>query len=216
MLYKNNLLNTNVLNNNTKEKQVIEVIEKDNKEETKENILTSLVDEYGYLIDDYNINEDSEYIESFYKGNLPSELRNYISLNQISFDETTDGDYDIIDSENIKEIHNKLFDEKYSDKDFVFNGNKLRFIEQMKSYITDSKLKKFSSKIKKEILDVQVKDDEVYITTVEGLIEDNKICNIVTKDVIDEYKDNLSKYKDKLNVLTYVFKDERLVKIEKE
>ena len=73
--------------------------------------------------------------------------------------------------------------------------------------------------ISREIIDITVDDDKnIIITCVEGYISDSgKLYNILTNKEISGYKpsDSLSKYKDKLNTITYVFNDNYLVNLYK-
>ena len=71
------------------------------------------------------------------------------------------------------------------------------------------------SNIKREIIDIEVEDDIVTITTVEDLVKDNKLYNILTNEVVKNYKkDSLSKYEDELNKISYVFDNKKLDRLE--
>ena len=78
----------------------------------------------------------------------------------------------------------------------------------------DSLLTKTNTNIKREIIDVKIKDNEVNIVTVEGLVKDNKLYNVLSNQEITEYKgDNIINYRDKLNQLTYTFDNKKLSRI---
>ena len=71
-------------------------------------------------------------------------------------------------------------------------------------------------RIKREIIDVKIEQNKVLITTIEGLVKDDKLYNVVdNKEVSDYKKDSITNYQDKLNKLTYTFLDEKLVSINK-
>ena len=73
-------------------------------------------------------------------------------------------------------------------------------------FILDNKIDK-STNIKREILDIKLNDNEITVITSEAVVNDNVIYNIVSKNAVStKYKDgDLAKYKNKLNVMQYVF-----------
>ena len=158
-----------------------------NEELISEDELSKNINEYGHLVYDILVNEDSVYLEDFYDGKITSDIRNYISFSHLNFDEINDDGYGYVLSDSLPTIHNLLFNANYEEGDFNYLDNNVRFIDKIDAYITDDKLIDISSNINKVITDVNVKDDVVEITTVEGLIDDGRLCNIITKDVIDLY-----------------------------
>lgn len=185
------------------------------KEEVKEPTLEELVNEYGYLLNNILISEESEYISDYYDGNLSDELKNYLALNNVDFSKITEeDDYNIIDEDTLIDAYNKLFGEDYESISFNYNGNKIRYLNKLQYYITDTKLEKVSSNIKREIVDIKVDDNNVVITTIEGLIKGNKLYNIVNEKEVKNYNNGeLKKYEDKLNEVIYTFKDGKLIKL---
>ena len=175
-----------------------------------------LESEYGDLIKDIYINENSKYTKDYYSGVLSNEIKNYIALNKLSFDKlSVEEDYNVIDSSDIETEYKKLFNDKFNKATFDYNGNKLRYVTKLDSYMTDSILTKTKSNIKREIIDIEVDDDIVTITTVEGLVKDGKLYNILTNEVVKNYKkDSLSKYEDELNKISYVFDNKKLDRLE--
>lgn len=182
----------------------------------KESTLEELKAEYGNLIDNVILNEESAYVDDYYDGKLSQELKNYLVLNNMDFSKlTVEDDYNIIDEDDFKEEYNKLF-EDYTSSSFFYNDNKVRYISKLDSYITDSLLNKNTSNIQREIIDIKVDNDIVSITTVEGLVRDNKLYNVVSKEEIENYKeDSLTNYQDDLNLITYIFDNNILVSIKK-
>lgn len=179
--------------------------------------LEELKEKYGYLLDNINIQTSSSYLTDYYNGNLTDELKNYLVLNTISFDDlTTEEDYNIIDNDIIKDKYTKMFQSNYKTISFDYNGNKIRYINKLNAYLTTSILTKEETNIKREIIDVVVNNKEVSITTIEALVKDNKLYNILTNSEVGEYTENsLTTSQDSLNKITYVFKDNRLISINK-
>ena len=185
------------------------------KEEVKEPTLEELVTEYGYLLDNIEINENSEYIDDYYNGNLSEELKNYLALNNVDFSKITEeDDYNIIDEDTLIDAYYELFNDDHTSISFSYNGNKIRYLNKLQYYITDTKLEKISSNIKREIIDIKVDDNNIVITTIEGLVKGNKLYNIVNEKEVKNYSNGeLKKYEDKLNEVIYSFKDGKLVKL---
>ena len=204
-------------NNNNKNDETKEVEEKEPKEEVVvEPTLDELKAKYAYLLNGVVINEDSTYIKDYYDGKLTDELKNYIALNNMDFSELrTQDDYNIINEYGLNEKYKEIFDSEFKTVNFDFNGNNIRYIDLIKSYLSTSVLEHTKTNIKREITDIKVSDDKVIITTVEGLIKDNKLYNILDNTLIEEYEDSLLKCNDKLNKITYVFKNNKLIDLEK-
>lgn len=205
------------LKNNSK--QVNANIEEKKEQEVKTDEVPTLEDlkkEYSNLIEKININENSEYIKDFYNGDLTSNLKKYLILNLIDFSKLNkEEDYNLIDEDYFKEEYEKLFDD-YDGGSFSYNGNKIRYLQKMNSYISTNLLEKIDTNIKREIVDIKVDGEKVYITTVEGLLKDNKLYNIVSMEEVEEYKKELiSKYESDLNKITYVFDNKRFVGLNK-
>ena len=226
LLYSNNyfdkLLNKN--SNQIEEKSDVkkESEEKNEKVDEKEKIakeptLDELKKEYASLLDNYIIHEKSSYLHDFYTGKLTDDLKNYLTLNSINFDSLSkEDDYEIIQNDTFKLAYEKLFDDNYSPKTFDYNDNTIRYVNAMSSYITEKLLNKEESNIKREIKNIKVSDDKIIITTIEGIVIDSKLYNILNNEEIDEYNnDSLLKYSDNLNKVTYSFKNNKLTNLEK-
>ena len=216
-----------------------EVIEKEKKDETKnEDInkdkkdevvkptpsptpkvptLDELKKEYGSLINNYYLSDLSIYINDFYSGNLSNDLKKYLTLNSFDFDSLKkEDDYQIISASTFKIAYEKLFDDTLINSSFDYDNHKIRYVSMMESYMTDEILKKDESKIVKEIKDILVDDDIVKITTIEGIIKEDKLYEIVNNNIIDDYKgDSIINYQDKLNKVIYTFKNGKLIKLDK-
>ena len=202
--------NTNIVDNNSSNNNN----NKSNENVVVEPTLDELKNKYAQLLDNIVINEESSYKTDFYNGNLNDEIKRYISLNNVDFDKILYEDYSIIDEELLKSEYDKLFDD-YSSGSFNYNVSKIRYIEKLKSYITNSILLKEESNIKREITNIKVDSNKVYITTIEGVVKDNKLFNVITLDEVKTYEnDSLTNYKDSLNKITYVFLNNKLIDIE--
>ena len=179
------------------------------KEEQKEPTLDELIEKYAYLLDKVYINEESNYITDFYSGKLTPELNN-VDFNELPVEE----DYNVIDEDTIIESYYDIFKDDYESISFDYNGNKIRYINKLQYYITDKMLEKNDTNIKREITNIIVDGNNIIITTIEGIVKGNKLYNVLNLKEVRNYKnDNLSKYSDKLNEMTYTFNEEKLISI---
>lgn len=182
-------------------------------EKEKKKTQEELKREYSYLLDDIYINENSIYLEDYYNGELSNELKNYLALNLIDFRSLIkEEDYNIIDDDTLKIKYNKLFNDEYISTNFNYNGNEIRYINRIGSYISDKILENSNSNIVKEITNINKDENEVIIETIEYLSKDNKIYNILTKE---EIEGNISDNFDKLTNVKYTFSNLSLTKIER-
>ena len=213
LLYRNNYFDRFFNKNNTVIEEKIEK-EEEKKEEVKKPTLDELKKEYGSLIDNYVINDTCNYLNDFYNSNLTSNLKKYLTLNTIDFNSLkVEEDYQIIANDTFKLAYERLFnDNGYDIGGFDYNGNNIRYVSLLNSYMTTSVLKKDESLIKREISDITKDGEKIIITTYEGIVEDGKLYNIINNKQVEEYKgDSLLKYKDYLNKVVYVFKDNKLI-----
>lgn len=188
---------------------------KESTETSEEQDLDDLINEYSYLLDNIKISETSSYLNDYYNGNLTEELKLYLALNNLNFDDLeTEDDYTIIEEESLKKSYNNLFTDEYTGTNFKYNDIKIKYYEKLDSYISDELLSEETSNIKREIQNINLTDDEIIITTIEAIVKDNKVYNIQSSEEITTYKDySFTKYEDKLNTVTYTFKDDKLISI---
>lgn len=197
--------------------------EKEDSEEKEDTIiqkptLDELIKEYEYLLENININEESSYLKDYYNGNLTDELKNYLAFNLIDFSNLSkEDDNQIIESNILESSYSKIFNDKYQSISFDYNGVKIKYIKVLNAYLTDKIITKEESNIQREIIDIKVNNNMVDITTIEGLIKDNKLYNLLTKNEIKKYTKNskLKNYEDKLNKVIYTFNNEKLESISK-
>ena len=221
LLYSNHYFDR-FFNADIKQIEEKEEVKKNDLEKEKEEVvskpsLDELKKEYASLLDNYIISDQSIYLSDFYSGNLSSELRNYLVLNSLNFDSLKKNeDYEIISNDVFKSSHERMFSSTYEAKSFDFNGNKIRYLEMMESYITTNLLNKENTLIVREIKDIEKDNETVTITTIEGIIKDSKLYNILDNNLINEYQnDSLLKYESVLNKVIYTFKDNKLVSLSK-
>ena len=187
-----------------------EIIQKEDvvpRENTEKEIVPSqdeLKAQYGYLLDKYTISDKSIYLNDYYNGNLTDDLKKYLVLNTIDFNTLKrEDDFNIIDEITFKDAYSKIFDDEIVNSTFDFNGNKIRYINSMQAYLTTNPLEKDNSNIKREISNIEVKDDNIYIMTVE-IVKTSEKVNVDDENNID----NVKSFK-----MVYTFKSEKLINL---
>ena len=185
-------------------------------EEKAEPTLDELKEKYEELLDPIVISTNSKYIEDYYNGNLTDELKLYLAFNQMDIDALeVEDDYNVISKEELKRAYQKLFNDSFETSNFDYNGNKVRYINRLNTFMTDSIIEKELQDITREIIEIKEEKDEVVITTVEGHIKEGRLYNVVSNEEIDYDGEGLSNYKDQLNTLEYTFEEEKLIAIKR-
>ena len=179
-----------------KEKIIVkkEIIEKEN-----------LIDKYSYLLDNIYINDKSEYVKDFYEGNLTNELKNYLTLNLIDLEKYSD-DITVIDNDTFKKAYNTLFDD-YKEINFIYNNSNIKYVKKLNSYVSNNSINKEETRIKREITNIEEKENLIEINTIEYVFKHDKKYNILTNKEETDIEN--------LNKIKYIFKDNKLIKIEK-
>lgn len=204
-----NLYNTNYFDKYLKKKDdpIVTKIESTS-ESKKPEEKVDLIEEYSYLLDSFNISESSKYLDDYYRGKLTEELRLYIAVSNIEPEDALENGF--IDEEVVKDAYEEIFKGSPTNKSFEYNDARVKYIEAKDLYIIDGEIDK-TTNIQKEILNVQEKDDKVIIDTVEGLVKEGKLYNVVKNKEIKKYdKDGLKKYQKDLTILRYTFDKEDL------
>ena len=207
-------LNTDHSKKETTEKK--ETKKEEKKEEPVVPTLDELKEKYGNLLDTFYLNGNNIYLEEFYNKNISEEMKLAYALDNLDFSKfDTEDDYYIIDEELVKTKYKELFNNSlYKATSFDYNGHKIKYLSKLKSYVTDSIFEKETSNIIRDIIDVQVNNNTISITTIEGLLIDNVLYNPRTKEVTDEeFSGNLLDYQNSLETITYVFDNNKLTKI---
>ena len=191
--------------------------EEDKKEEVKKPTFEELEAKYGNLIDYYVLSPNSVYKQDFYNGKLTSEIKKYMTLNTIDFTTVKEeDDYNTLNESTFRKIFDTMFKDGYEAGNFDYNGNKIRYLKGYDTYMSTVLLKKDTDTIAREIVDIKEDNNVILITTVEGLVKESKLYNVVTNAEILEYEgDNLSTYQDRLNTITYKFSDGKLIDVSK-
>ena len=214
LLYTDHYFDRFFINNNTtKQEEVIK--ENSGVIEELAPSLEELKNEYASLLDPYILNDESIYLEDYYKGNLTDEIKNYITLNSIDFSKLeTEDDYQTIESKLLNDVCNSLFDKKCNNTNFDYNGNKIRYLDKLDSYISNSLLDRKDSNIVREITNIEVDNNTVVIETIEGVVIDNQVFRIYPNEYLGEYNEDINAYNEQLNKVRYTFKNKKLVNIE--
>lgn len=175
-------------------------------EEKKEDPLVKLISEYGNLIDNIYINENSDYIEDFYGGNLSDELKLYLTLNNVDSDDIVSEDDTVyLEASNLESVYNNIFADDFVSKSFKYNDLSFHYLPSKEMFIASGKIQKVKPKIVRDIINIEVDDDLVIITTVEGVVKDDKLYNILSGEEVKGYNRKLSEYKDSLTEVAYYF-----------
>lgn len=198
--------------NETVEKNEIIIDALENREPT----LEELKEKYGHLLKDIKISENCNYLEDLYQGNLTKEIKNYIAFNTLDFSKfEIEDDYNIIDENKVKEAYEKIWVDSFENNNFEYNSHKIRYFSKLKSYVTDEILTQEGTHITREIIDIKNDNNKVSIKTVEGIIIDGELKNVLSKEVIEDYDgESIIDYQDKLNTITYIFNNNKLESIE--
>ena len=216
LLYQEDYFDSYFIENKKEDTPVVE--KNDNKNsEVNTPTLEELKEKYGSYLDSYALSNDSSYVEDFYNGKLTNELKSYYTLSSLDFDKLeVEEDYQVLDQNDFLEACSKLFLEKCSLNSFEYNGNKIRYFQKLESFVSDSLLEKEDSPILRDIVDIQVTNNKVVITTLEGMIFDNQLYSVFPYEVVGEYLgDGFLPYAEHLNKMVYTFQDKKLVSIEK-
>lgn len=172
--------------------------------EQEEVIKEDLLEKHKNVLDNISIKHNSKYLSDFYSGNLTSELKLEITLNTIPTEEIEiDEDTFIISNATMEEYYKQLFDSSYKAITFNYGSNKIKYLKNQEVYLTSSDISKSTSKIKRIITDVSEVDNEIIVSTVEYIVDNDKIINILSKEEVTENVDDVLKVKDRLNKLEY-------------
>ena len=204
-----------------------EIQEKDNKENNSKEekqeepkeikpTLEELKQKYEKLLDPYTITSLCDYKEDLYSGNLSSNLRKYMTLNTIDFKSIVSEDYNIINENTFKKAFETLFTSGYEKGSFNYNENHIRYIPQLETYMSDKLLERGEYDLVREIISIEENEEKVFITTIEGVLKNNHLFNILTLEEVPSFNGgSILNYQDKLNKITYIFEKEKLVDLKK-
>lgn len=192
--------------NEEKESTILETPAEDQLTEQKD----ALIKRHQNAFKNFIISENSSSIADLYNGNLSEDVKITFAMNQ--FDKTKfteEEDMLLLNEIDLNALFEELFNTSFEHKTFTFNGESYRYLKSQQMYLVAS-YKKEKSNIQREIVDVKEDGDNVIITTVEAIVDKDKVSNILTKKEVAEYKDKKSiiSNKEKLNQLVYTFEVE--------
>ena len=219
-LYNINYFDVDINKNNKNIDSNSLIEEKEENKEKEEVVVEPTLDElkvkYAHLLDNYSISDESAYLEDFYNGKLTSEIKNCFTMDAIDLNSlTVQDDYNVINEYSFADKYKELFNSEYENKNFDYNGNGIRYISILNSYLSTKVLEHSDTFIKREIVNIVVNDDTIDITTVEGMVIDGKLYNPLTKEEVEGYNNDLINYKDALVTITYTFKNGKLESLSK-
>ena len=121
-----------------------------------------------------------------------------------------------MDEDVLKESYDNFFEDEFIPKSFNYNNLKFHYLSSKSLFIADGKYEKVKNDIVKEIINID-ESDNLVITTIEGIIKDSKLYNVISGEEIKKYKlDDLSKYEKNLTKVVYYFvKSDDVYKIDK-
>ena len=108
----------------------------------------------------------------------------------------------------LEENYKKLFtDNDYKKSSFEYNNLNYKYLKTHNIYIAEGEFKNQKTNIVKVISLIEKKQNKIEITTIEGLVEKNKLYNIESKKEISQYKNeqSIKQNKQNLNELKYIF-----------
>lgn len=195
---KNNHKYETVINN----KDVVE----ENTE--KENKLDILKEKYSYLVNELKIDSNSKYLKDLYAGKLTNKMKLSITFLNINKEEfTKEDDLYSINSKNIENKYKELFNtDNFKNTSFSIGDITIKYLASANMYIFDNEIS-YKNDIKREIMNIEEKNNLVKITTVDGIMKDNKIYNILANELVIDNEGKMIDNIKKLNKITYVFKN---------
>lgn len=178
--------------------------------------LDELTDKYGYLLDNIIFDANSNYTRDYYSGNLTNDIKLYLSYKLLDSSKVVkDDDSLYFEATELKKASSKLFGD-ISLETFKYNNASLKYFEFKDVFVSNGAPNE-EKIVSREIIDIKADDETktVTITCVEGYLDNDKLYNILSNKEVSSYKtgSKLSKYKDKLNTVSYVFENEELINI---
>lgn len=164
------------------------------------------IKEYGYLLDDIFVNDDSDYFKDYYSGKLSNEVKLYLSMNRIDLEKVDSEDGAVyIDDNDLKEAYENIFDGEYEAKGFKYGDYDFKYLKAKKMYFADGDFKKVISNNVRKIVDAIENDDSIVITTIEGVKKKDKLYDIDLKEIDDYTGGDILDYEKSLSKVEYEF-----------
>lgn len=189
----------------------------DKKEKDQVEPLEKLKNKYSYLLDNVVFDANSNYTRDYYEGNLTNEIKLYLSYKLMDGSKiVSDDDTSYFESSDLLKAGSRLFGNTVELTNFKYNNSSYIYFEVKDMFVSSTKPNQ-EKNISREIIAIDEDGDKVTITCVEGVVNGDKLYNILTNKEVYNYKstNSLQKYESKLNVIKYVFEDGYLVSLEK-
>lgn len=217
-LYQNHFFDKYInLANSSKQNE--SQVEKNDIEETSDaqNATETLINQYGNLLENIKLSDQSPYLDQLYSGTLTNELKLALAAENLN-NETliNENGMTIILEKDLQKEYSDIFSkENYESVDFVYSGANFKFLKTQNMFIASENLQKESYSVEKIIVDIQKEEDDIKISTIECFVKNKKIYNIKSKKSIGNYvnSDSIMEYKEKLTKVNYYFKKEDEKKI---
>ena len=197
------------------EKENIKTSDVENVSKEKESEI-DLNQEYSSYLENIIISENSDYKKDFYSGNLTNELKLSLTINLVDEDYILIEDNSVIlDDGVLEDKYKDIFSDVFIPMSFKYNGLSFKYLKSQHIFIADGIGLNKENNIKREIVNVEQKDNKLYITTLEALIKDGKVYNVLTNKKIGNFKNSLKDYEKQINSVIYEFEDSSLIDIRK-
>lgn len=197
------------------EKEPENILNDEEKEEIKEPERIDYIKEYGYLVDNIQIEDDnifSLYNKKITKDSISNELKLKIAYKNINNDKL------IKDEKNNTITYNKVdllesaksvFGKDTILNDETFTYNKTRFILYNDTYIGFNEELEQSNFLYKIINAKKDNNKLIFDVLVAKISENNELINNKNKVIIEDYKnEDLEEYQDKLSTFKIIFIEE--------
>lgn len=221
LLYKGLDIDISTKRNN--ESNIIET----KKEEVKDT--DWYIKNYGYLLDNTHLKLPGENINKYYlynstidENNINPSIKLIMAYNLLKKDKIKEekNTY-VISNDDMKHAYNKLFDSEYKESNFIIDC--MTYVYSNNKYIaTKNECTNINNyEIQEEITNMYEENDYIYIETVMGVSNDNKLYNYsnLYNPITENFNNNLLEYKGSLNSYKYTFRKSgdyyKIIKIEK-
>ena len=153
--------------------------DEDSKEEIEKPTLEELIAKYEGILDNIKITNKSNYLEDFYKERYTDELKLSMVTDLIDLKEVIDDESIIIESEMISELSKTLFAKELNLVTYKYNNVELHYYKKLEKFVA-ADIAEEGATIKRNIIEIEEKDNKVLITTEEYYEENGKEMNPLT------------------------------------
>ncbi len=215
VLYSNNFINLEFNNKpiaNVTNTEPNVPIDENAQKEDEEKKSQEYISEYGYLVDNMQLTgKDASliYVNDSDNSTLSSDIKMKIAYKNMAKDKVKiEEDTISLKSKDLKDSYEMIFgnNEQFKDKNFDYNNQKFIYISSM--YVSSAENnEELRYGIVYHIEKAVLEGDTLVFTVSVGKLEDNKILNINTEEIIrEEYDGDVSSVKDALPKYNYAYK----------